>query len=228
MNTLYQKLFDFFSIEPKDISLYTAALTHASYKNEHQNENIQDYDRLEYIGDSVLDLVIADLLYKQFPNERSGFLSKTRSYFVNGETLSEISQKVNLLDYANLSKGELNNTLDRSKLLEDMFEALLGAVYLDQGYEKAKEIITLIFLPGIKALKPEDLQDPKSHLQEVLQAEGKGKIEYRVILDEGNAQNKHFIVEVVFNGIVLGTGQGSSKKHAEKEAASDALRRRIQ
>ncbi len=230
MKNKLNELFSYYNIVPNSIDIYISALTHASYKNEHSEDYIEDYDRLEFLGDSILDLVVAKLLYKAFPKERSGFLTKTRSYLVNGSALSEIGKNFDLLSFARLSNGEVNNNLDRNKLLEDMFEAFLGAVYLDQGYQKAEEIISTIFLPKIDSVdikNAEIFSDPKSSLQEMLQSEGFDKITYQVASETGNAQNKHFIIEVVCNGIVLGTGDGSSKKVAEKQAALDALQRRI-
>lgn len=225
-----QDLFKKLGFTPNNIELFDAALTHASYKNEHIEEDIEDYDRLEFVGDSVLDLVVAQLLYEAFPKERSGTLTKMRAYFVNGKTLSEISKDLNLLEYARLSNGEIHNNLDRQKLLEDMFEAFIGAIYLDQGFDKVKQFISDLFLEQINSLDIESFSlssDPKSSLQEILQSEGADKIYYRVVEESGNAQNKVFVIEVVCNDVVLGVGKGCSKKIAEKLAAADALQRRI-
>ena len=220
-------IFNYFTtIILNNINLYSAALTHISYINEHPDAK-NDYDRLEFIGDSVLDIVLADLLYKHFPNSRSGTLSKLRSYFVNGVSLAKLADKLDILRFARLSNGEQNNSLDRNKLKEDMFEAFLGAMYLDHNYEYVYKFISDLFLPQFDNVTEENITDNKTRLQELLQSQGHGKIEYKVIEEKGNAQKKHYKVAVIYDGVILGVGEGTNKKIAQQEAAGDALTRKV-
>lgn len=220
-------LFQLLQIETTNPDIYRMALTHASYRNEH-SDGLEDYDRLEFVGDSVLDLVIADLLYLHYGDFRSGKLSKFRSLLVKGTSLARKADEINLLSYAFLSNGETRNFEDRDRLGEDMYEALLGAMYLDKGYEYTYNFIKEQFLPDFSKFSEDDLTDSKSKLQELLQKECPGgQIIYRVVSEEGTAQNKHYLIEVTLSDVVLGTGEGGSKKSAEQAAALDALKRRI-
>lgn len=226
MNRKFIKFFEDIDVSYNNINLYSAALTHISYINEHPDAK-NDYDRLEFIGDSVLDIVLADLLYKHFPNSRSGTLSKLRSYFVNGASLAKLADKLDILRFARLSNGEQNNSLDRNKLKEDMFEAFLGAMYLDHNYEYVYKFISDLFLPQFDNVTEENITDNKTRLQELLQSQGHGKIEYKVIEEKGNAQKKHYKVAVIYDGVILGVGEGTNKKIAQQEAAGDALTRKV-
>ena len=226
MNRKFIKFFEDIGVSYNNINLYSAALTHISYINEHPDAK-NDYDRLEFIGDSVLDIVLADLLYKHFPNSRSGTLSKLRSYFVNGASLAKLADKLDILRFARLSNGEQNNSLDRNKLKEDMFEAFLGAMYLDHNYEYVYKFISDLFLPQFDNVTEENITDNKTRLQELLQSQGHGKIEYKVIEEKGNAQKKHYKVAVIYDGVILGVGEGTNKKIAQQEAAGDALTRKV-
>lgn len=220
-------LFNDLNIKTDNPDLYRVALTHASYRNEH-SDGQEDYDRLEFVGDSVLDLVIADLLYRHFESYRSGKLSKVRSLLVKGPSLAKKAEELDLLSYAFLSNGESKNREDRDRLGEDMYEGLIGAMYLDKGYSYVYEFIKKHHLSDLSNITEDDLTDAKSKLQEILQKECPGgHIIYRVVSEEGTAQNKHYVIEVTLSGVVLGTGEGGSKKQAEQEAAGDALKRRI-
>lgn len=213
-------------IVPHREDLYRTAVTHVSYRNEHP-ECRGDYDQLEFIGDSVLSLVVADHLVQRFPDFRSGKLSKYRSYLVKGKSLAVMAEESDILSYAYLSRGESNNNLDRGKLQEDMFEALIGAVYLDQGYDEVYRLVSRLFSQKISTVNDDDVTDAKSRLQELLQRESAQRIEYRVAKEEGSAQDRYYEIQVVFNDVVLGVGSGGSKKEAEQNAARDALERRV-
>lgn len=222
----YKEILFKWGIAPKQEKLYHSALTHISYKNEHPDCR-GDYDQLEFVGDGVLNLVVADLLVHRYPNFRSGKYSKYRSFLVKGKSLAEMADEIDILSYAFLSKGEANNALDRGKLKEDMFEALIGAIYLDQGFVIVYNLIARLFDKKLSELNEDDVTDAKSRLQELLQKESAQKIDYEVLKEEGTAQDRQYEVAVVYNGVVLGMGSGGSKKEAEQNAARDALERRV-
>lgn len=221
----FTELLNRFHIIANDKHLYEEAFTHSSYIHEH--ENCKDYERMEYVGDAVLDLVVADLIYREYPNLDQGLMSKLRSHIVCGKSLSAYARNYDFGQYIRLGHGELlSGGRDSNKILEDVFEAFIGACYLDLGYEKVYFIIKNIMLEDIINVNEDTLTDYKSKLQEEIQADKRGTISYRVIKETGNAQNKLFAVEVLFDNIVLGVGEGSSKKRAEQDAARDALKKR--
>jgi len=215
------------NIQYNDIDLYRSAFTHVSYKNEH-SDSLDDYDRLEFVGDGVLDLIIATLIYKRFPSMRSGELSKCRSSLVMGPTLTSFSRKMHFDKYVLLSKGEEREGV-KDKILEDVFEAFIGAYYLDHenNFELTKKLVISFFQDSIENYKILEQFDYKSKLQEIIQASGKGEISYIVLSETGTAQDKHFKIEVRANGVSLGVGEGSSKKKAEQQAAKSALEKRV-
>ncbi len=222
-------LLDELNIEYKNIELYKAAFTHVSYRNEHKSNCFSDYDRLEFIGDAVLDLLVADLVYNHYPKMNSGELSKCRSSLVMGTTLSKFASQLGFEKYVLLSKGEQKNDQINPKILEDIFEAFIGAYYLDNSndFQKVKKFVLSFFANVVENYQKLEEFDYKSKLQETLQASGKGDISYVVVLEEGSAQNKHFEIEVRCSGITLGIGQGSSKKKAEQDAAKNALEKKV-
>lgn len=213
-----------FGIVPKAISLYEMAFTHASYTNEHPNS--PSYDRLEFLGDAVLDLVIASYAYKNFPTLNSGQLSKVRALLVEGKTLTDFSE--NRFGFASLvrySVGEKGNTRFHKHINEDIFEAFIGAVYLDQGFAFAERLLLDIYVPVIPDLLKElDNSDPKSRLQEILIS----NIDY-VCVDQKNLNSPDvcYVVEARVKGTVLGVGKGHNIKEAEMASARDALSKRV-
>lgn len=222
-------LLESLNIEYKNIELYKAAFTHVSYRNEHKSTCFSDYDRLEFIGDGVLDLLIADLVYHRYPEMHSGELSKCRSSLVMGTTLSSFATKLGFDEYVLLSKGEEKNEKINPKILEDIFEAFIGAYYLDNNndFNKVKSFVFSFFTGIVDNYQKLEEFDYKSKLQETLQASGKGDISYVVVKEEGTAQNKHFEIEVRCSGLTLGLGKGSSKKKAEQDAAKNALDKKV-
>lgn len=216
-------------IHPKDESLYRAAFTHVSFKNENKEDKSDDYDRLEFIGDGVLDLTIADFIYHRFPEMRSGELSKCRASLVRGATLSAFAKKMHFEKYLRVSKGEEKTGEINIKLLEDCFEAFLGAFYMDNlmDFQKTKALVYSFFQDAIENYENYETFDYKSRLQEIVQADVKAEIIYVVLKESGSSQEKMFDVEVTCNGISLGTGSGSSKKKAEQEAAKNAIEKRV-
>lgn len=225
----FQLLLKKAGIKANDLSLYEKAFTHASYFHEN-NGSPGDYDRLEFIGDGVLDLVIASLIYKAFPEKASGPLSKMRSSLVRGPALSKYASELGFADYIKISKGELRNSDNKiqDRILEDVFEAFIGAYYLDNGFEKVYRLIENIFHDDIANYNESNLFDYKSKLQEVVQSDLKGQqVFYEVLIEEGSPQDKHFEIAAKIDGVVLGIGSGSSKKRAEQEAARNALEKRV-
>ena len=224
----FHELLDELNIIPHDDRLYAQAFTHASYKNENPSEDIDDYDRLEFIGDGVLDLVIADFVYNKFKDKRSGELSKCRSSLVRGATLASFSRKMHFERYIRLSKGESKNPI-ASRILEDCFEAFIGAYYLDNSssFDKVKSLVLSFFADALDNYEEYETFDYKSRFQEMVQSSSKAEIKYVTIKESGTAQAKRFEVAVTCDGVILGTGSGSSKKKAEQAAAKNALEKRV-
>ena len=203
-----------FKIETSNRSLYRQAFTHPSYTNEKKTKT-GHYERLEFIGDGVLDLVLADLVYKTYPKLDQGELSKLRIYFVNGVTLTQYARKYHFDQVLLLGKGQKTNGGSNDKILEDVFEAFLGAVYLDQGFDFVYNLLKEIFLEDIKNVSLNVLKDYKSQLQEFVQADTRNCVTYRCISEKGNPPHTEFICEVMWDDQVYGVGKGTSKKKAE-------------
>ena len=215
-----------FKIETSNRSLYRQAFTHSSYTNEKKTKT-GHYERLEFIGDGVLDLVLADLVYKTYPKLDQGELSKLRIYFVNGLTLTQYARKYHFDQVLLLGKGQKTNGGSNDKILEDVFEAFLGAVYLDQGFNFVYNLLKEIFLEDIKNVSLNVLKDYKSQLQEFVQADTRNCVTYRCISEKGNPPHTEFVCEVMWDDQVYGVGKGTSKKKAEQEAARDALSKMV-
>lgn len=214
-----------FNIIAKNKSLYERAFTHSSYIHEH--EECEDYERIEYVGDAVLDLAVADLIYKNHPLLDQGLMSKLRAQIVCGKNLAKYAREYDFGSHIRLGHGEYVSGGENSdKILEDVFEAFIGAYYLDYNYESAYELVKKIMLDDIINFDLESVTDYKSKLQEAVQSDRRGTVTYRVVKEIGNAQNKIFEVEaILYDNYVLGYGRGSSKKKAEQEAARDALQK---
>ena len=225
MNNL-NKLFETIKVKPKDVQLYELALTHPSY-NADANTKHLDNERLEYMGDAVLDYVSADLIYREFPNMEPGNMSKLRSYLVKSHTLSNYARKIDLHQYIKVGHSISEEQIKKSdNILENCFEALIGAIYLDQGISFVFNFIKKFLLNDVRQFGKEDLTDYKSKLQEEMQAEHRESVHYVVISEHGPAHDRTFVVNVLFNDIVLASGTGKSKKLAEQEAAKNALKKR--
>lgn len=206
----------------KDKCLLTQALTHSSYANEKQG-GIKCNERLEFLGDAVISIVSAQYLYESFPDMPEGDLSKLRSSLVCTRSLSDFARQIDLGSYMLLGKGELNTGgRDRDSILEDAFEALTAAIYLDGGMECAKKHV-LRFLAKAVNTHHINFKDYKTTLQEVIQKNPDQSITYVVSGESGPDHNKRFEVEVHLNSNVIGKGVGKSKKQAEQEAAKEAL-----
>lgn len=207
-----------------NFSLLTRALTHRSYANEHQ-DGTEDNERLEFLGDAIIDLIAGEWAYRHFPELPEGDLTKIRSHLVRNENLAKFAQQIDLGAALRLGRGEkITGGNSRKSVLGSAFEALLGAIYLDGNFEKAKQF----FLPFIEPHKDTVLEvfnDPKSNFQEKVQALKLGPIAYHVVNSTGPDHAKTYEVEVTINGKVMGRGIGSSKAAAEQEAARDALKK---
>ena len=194
------------------------AFTHTSYANEH---NVLSYERLEFLGDAVLELVTSEYFYLN-STLAEGAMSKKRASFVCEEALATYSKKIGLNKYIRVGNGELNNINDT--IIADVFEAVLAVIYLECGFNKAKEYIDKIIIPYINA-DVHFLEDYKSLLQELVQTD-KESLVYDVVDEMGPAHDKTFVVEVKIDGITYGKGIGHSKKEAEQQAARDAYMKR--
>lgn len=206
------------------VELLEQAFTHSSYVNEHRNLHLEDNERLEFLGDAVLELIISRYLYTHFEKEPEGKLTKMRAAIVCEDSLSKFAKECSFDQFVMLGKGEENsNGRNRPALLCDLFEAFLGALYLDQGLEKVVRFLRQVVFPKIKAGVFSHEMDHKTALQEVLQKNGDVQIEYHLLKEDGPAHDRRFWIEVYAEGKLIGTGTGKSKKTAEQQAAAVAL-----
>lgn len=206
--------------EFKDKALLNRAMTHSSYANEKGTG--LDNERLEFLGDSVLGFITAEYFFEEYKDKKEGELTKKRANAVCEKTLFEFAEVIGLGDMILLGKGEeLTGGRHRPSVVSDAFEALIAAIYLDGGIEKAKEFV-LPFIESVNSAKP-ILKDYKSTLQEVLQQNPTEKFEYVVVRESGPDHDKEFVVEIHMNSNVIGRGKGRSKKKAEQSAAKQAL-----
>ena len=201
------------------------ALTHSSYSNE--NKSYAFNERLEFLGDSVLGIIISDYLFKNETELPEGELTKLRANIVCEESLSEVSKKIELGTHMLLGKGEeATGGRERVSILADAVEAVIAAIYLDGGIENARKFVLTQMDEIIQdSIKGRIFRDYKTHLQEVIQSQGETNIIYDLVEEIGPDHNKKFVMQVKLNDEVLGTGEGKSKKEAEQSAAKQALRR---
>ncbi|MCS3915747.1 ribonuclease-3 [Caldanaerobacter subterraneus subsp. tengcongensis MB4] len=210
--------------EFKDKTLLLEALTHSSWAHEGKNEKVSN-ERLEFLGDSVLSLVISEYLYKNRKDLEEGSLSKYRAEIVCEPSLARCARKIELGSFLRMGKGEeISGGRDRDSILADAMEALLAAVYLDGGLEAVRRVILDLFKEIIdEVLKGIIYRDYKTRLQEVVQSMEVGKITYELVEEIGPDHNKTFVTQVKIGDVVLGIGQGKSKKESEQAAAMEAL-----
>ncbi len=211
-------------IEFKDRSLLKLALTHRSYVHEAPDDAPESNERLEYLGDAFLGFVVAEHLYGRFPDLPEGRLTALRSGLVRSATLAAVAAELDLGERLYLGHGEeTSGGRTRERNLARGFEAVLGAILLDQGYAKAKRWTLKLFKDRLESLPPGLVDDYKSLLQERIQAEGSPPPVYRTVREEGPDHDRDFTVEVIVDGAVAGEGSGPSKQKAEREAARAAL-----
>ena len=211
------KIFKTLNFNPTNINLYYEAFTHTSYSNE--NPSFTSYERLEFLGDAILEFIISDYLYKE-RHLTEGVMTKMRANYVCEEALATYAHDLKFEEDIKLGSGELE-TGPNNTILADVFEAFVAAMYLDIGFEKTQEMVLKIMLKYIT--KGVDfLHDYKSTLQELVQTDKKSVV-YEIISEEGPAHNRRFECVVKVDGHILGRGIGSSKKASEQDAAKEAL-----
>ena len=207
-----------------DETLLETAFTHTSYANEHRLLKISHNERLEFLGDAVLQLIISEYLYTKYPKRPEGDLSKLRSMIVREESLAGFARDCQFDYFIKLGRGEeKSGGRNRDTILGDLFEAFLGALLLDKGVEAVKSFLYQVMIPKVEAGDFERVTDYKTKLQELLQINGDVEIAYQVVSETGPAHAKNFEVAVLINGRKSGQGQGRSKKLAEQEAAKNAF-----
>lgn len=213
------KLFKKLGIKPKNLELYRRAFRHSSYANEHRG--LESYERLEFLGDAIVDLVVADYLFENY-SENEGEMTKVRASYVCEDALYEYSISLGLDKYLKVGQGELGKSAKMMKAtVSDIFESLCAAIYLDLGYATVRRIVLKIVTPYIKK-GVKFFNDYKSALQEAVQTE-KESVVYNLVSEDGPSHAKTFTVEATVDGVVYGRGVASSKKEAEQEAAKEAL-----
>ena len=208
-----------------DTGLLTTAMTHSSYANEHRDQHIQNNERLEFLGDSILGLVSADYVFHRYPNVPEGQLTKVRAAVVCEKTLYEVAKELGLDHHLLLGHGEeMGGGRQRPSILADSVEALIGAIYLDGGLEAARSFI-MTFLPAKVDLAEAGhaFRDYKTALQEIVQKNRQETLQYRLSGESGPDHDKRFTVQVLLNSNIFAEGVGRSKKEAEQMAARSAL-----
>ncbi|MBM7692301.1 ribonuclease-3 [Peribacillus deserti] len=227
-----QKEFIFKSFQDKlgfqftNESLLQQAFTHSSYVNEHRRKPYEDNERLEFLGDAVLELTVSQYLFKKYATMSEGELTKLRAAIVCEPSLVGFALDLSFGELILLGKGEeMTGGRTRPALLADVFEAFIGALYLDQGLEAVVQFLEKTVFPKINEGAFSHVMDYKSQLQELIQRDGSGILEYKILHEKGPAHNREFVSTVLLSGEELGTGSGRSKKEAEQRAAQEAMRK---
>ena len=211
----------------KNRDLLEKALTHSSFINENDMKSFESNERLEYLGDAILGLVIGEYFYKNFPEDKEGSLTKMRAESVNEKVLFFISKKLMLGEYLKFGKGEIKSGgKNRESTSADALEALFGAIYLDSNFENVKKIILDLFQDFLEkdSYKLFNI-DFKTKFQELVQKSGK-EAEYKLVREEGPDNDKTFFTELYLDEVLVGSGKGKTKKESQQEAAKDAFKRR--
>ncbi|MFC4557084.1 ribonuclease III [Virgibacillus kekensis] len=207
-----------------DHDLMRQAFIHSSYVNEHRGETFSDNERLEFLGDAVLELGVSQYLFRTKERMAEGELTKLRASIVCEPSLVNFARELNFGEHILLGKGEeQTGGRDRPALLADVFEAFLGALYLDQGYDVAIQFLEKYVFPKIKTGAFSHAMDYKSQLQELVQQHRNQSIEYVIVEEKGPSHNKEFVAQVLIKGEVAGVGVGRTKKEAEQRAAKNGL-----
>lgn len=210
-----------------DKSLFDQALTHRSWVNEHKGERTSN-ERLEFLGDAVLEFIVSKELFDKFPNKEEGYLTALRANLVNTISLADLALKLDLGPSIYLSKGEEDGGgRTNTSLLADTVEAIIGATYIDRGVDAAEEFILDNLLTDLKKRAALPLKDPKSSLQEYVQSQSLPAPKYQVVEESGPDHSKKFIIEVLVNGESWARGEGRSKSTAEQDAAGQALSKKV-
>lgn len=222
--TKFRQLQETIGIFFQNEKLLIQAFTHSSYVNEHRKRPQEDNERLEFLGDAVLELTVSQYLFQQFPQMSEGELTKLRAAIVCEPSLVKFANDLSFGQLVLLGKGEeMTGGRMRPSLLADVFEAFVGALYLDQGMDAVIRFLEQTIFPKIREGAFSHVMDYKSQLQELVQRDGSGVIEYVILQEKGPAHNKEFVSRVSLNGEEFGVGVGRSKKEAEQKAAQMAL-----
>ena len=220
IQTLSKILKEKFDISFNNKALLMEAMTHSSYTNEHKEMKGIYNERIEFLGDAVLELTISDWLFRQFPHFQEGQLTKLRAQIVCEDSLSLLAKECSLNEYLLLGKGEtLSGGREKPAILCDVFEAFIGALYLDKGVNEIQRFLNLVVIPKIKNGRYELITDFKTELQEYLQQNGPVHIRYELVKEEGPSHDKTFTVQLIVDGKKYKTASGKTKKAAEQMAA---------
>ncbi|WP_268913042.1 ribonuclease III [Lentilactobacillus sp. SPB1-3] len=222
LNEMLKRDFDI-TISNKD--LLDEAFTQASYVNEHKDQNLKFYERIEFLGDAVLQLVVSEYIFKRYERLPQGRLTRLRAAMVNEKSFSTFARECHFNEYIRLGKGEERaNARDRDSLLCDIFESFVGALYLDQGKESVERFCHQVIFPKLDSGMFDEFFDHKTELQEVAQEDGPVDIDYELMEEFGPANDRMFRVKVLIADKEFGIGEGHSKKEAEQKAAQQALK----
>mgnify|MGYP001342499679 FL=1 len=231
MDDLISEIETVIGIKFNQKTLLLKSIIHKSLLNENPDMGLESNERLEFLGDSIIQTSVSDLLYNKHPDWAEGTLSQARSKLVNRESLAKLSITLGLGKYLKISNGEEESGgRNKDSNLADAFEALVGAIFLDQGFDTAQSFVNSFMVPlDIQNPSPKDLLDPKSMLQIKIQQGDKSsetgkRLKYKTISISGKSPNQEFIVQVSMDNKILGKGKGSKKSQAEQNAASDALK----
>lgn len=211
--------------KPQNTQIYYEACTHSSYANEH-HQGIDNNERLEFIGDAVLQIWSATALYNLYPKLHEGKMTTIRAQTVCEATLAKLNKQLGWYNFLRLGVGEeKSGGRQRASILADHFEACIGAVYLDLGYDAAAAILDEYMMPYILAEKSDDVTDYKTQLQEYIQTDNKRTIQYRLLEESGPSNAPTFTMGVFLDDICMGKGESSTKKRAEQKAAREAIKK---
>jgi ribonuclease-3 len=224
LGSAYDQLVEQLGVRPLPEPLIEQALTHSSYVNESEGDS-QSNERLEFLGDAVLGFVVAEYLYRKYPAAGEGELTRMRAEIVQGATLAAAARRLDLGSHLRLGKGaEAAGSRRAERQLSDAFEAVLGAVYVEQGYRAARSLVLRLLAPELKALRRRGAPyDPKSRLMHIVQAQWHEPPEYVTVEQDIDGSRRRFTVEVKAAGAPLGRGSGASKREAQQRAARQAL-----
>jgi ribonuclease-3 len=227
MTINFESLAEHIDVEFDDIALLRKACTHRSYLNENKGAGMEHNERLEFLGDAVLELVVTSFLYRKYPKKPEGELTAFRSSIVNTVSLTKVAEHIGLGDFMLLSRGEAkDNGRARSVIIANAVEAVIGAIYLDRGYDAAANFISAHILEVIdidEIVKNRSWLDAKSRFQETAQEKAGVTPTYKTLREEGPDHDKHFTLGVFLRDVMIATGTGASKQEAEQKAAEKAL-----
>jgi len=218
---LLKEILNKYDINVNSYDNFLLAMTHSSYGNEH---NLKNNERIEFLGDAILGLLVAEYIYENFKDMPEGNMSKLRATYVCEDANAKYAKEIGIDKLLLLGKGEeLTGGRKRPAVLSDAFESFLGAIYLDGSIEEVKKLLKVVVFPHVLAINEVQFVDYKSRLQECIQAETRSALDYRLDNVEGPPHMRVFTISVYLDGIKLGTGTGKSKKDAAQEAAASAL-----